>query len=559
MCIRDSLSPVLRGVWQLLDELADNSRSHFAVCRYRLLNRLVWEAPHFMTPFSLSEKDPALGLHELDHVTVLLRLRHNYILGPPRLQDQAHSRLLVKLRVNGACLLAQGDNFLQDRRVRARRLRPGGDQGSFVFYEQIHDLILSLQRSGAGPHLVMHAIKGMTCGEERFADLDDHAVIGIDDIGYRRLGDLAEQLVCIHLVEIEEFTKPTNHLELCDPPGILHRARRPNDHPMVIRFESGPQRGFALDQFHHDGRIHRALDSGAAGFPLTLSIVSIPDREQSTLDVDAEVRGRSCLHLGRVHISAKSLRHERGANLAARRGDADSAKHWSKWQRHLKITKPRLEADSAGLRVNLVNPGGLRQGLLKQGGSIGAGHPAEERYRRRSTPTTCRREVNYVDCQGVSRLGPLDIKRSGLRVEVPEVQYLAGDVIHRRERVVERVLRPQLEHRSRPHSHYRRGTAEGVSELRTFRFVFDGFHASDVRWPAWARQPAGRRRTGQRSSDRVQELPQRLHGVLAMLVEHGDEPFGITVGECLDDQGVLVYTSDAADDLTRVDLGGGRV
>src|SRR5665811_1526473 len=79
------LSPVLRGVWQLLDELADNSRSHFAVCRYRLLNRLVWEAPHFMTPFSLSEKDPALGLHELDHVSVLLRLRHNYILGPPRL------------------------------------------------------------------------------------------------------------------------------------------------------------------------------------------------------------------------------------------------------------------------------------------------------------------------------------------------------------------------------------------------------------------------------------------------------------------------------------------
>ena len=96
-----------------------------------------------MTPFSLSEKDPALGLHELDHVSVLLRLRHNYILGPPRLQDQAQSGLLVKLRVNGACLLAQGDDFLQDRRVRARRLRPGGDQGSFAFYEQIHDLILT--------------------------------------------------------------------------------------------------------------------------------------------------------------------------------------------------------------------------------------------------------------------------------------------------------------------------------------------------------------------------------------------------------------------------------
>lgn len=45
-----------------------------------------------MTPFPLSEKDPALGFHELDHVSVLLRLGHNYILDPPRLQYQSQYR-----------------------------------------------------------------------------------------------------------------------------------------------------------------------------------------------------------------------------------------------------------------------------------------------------------------------------------------------------------------------------------------------------------------------------------------------------------------------------------
>src|SRR5665811_2032849 len=81
--------------------------------------------------------------------------------------------------------------------------------------------------------------------------------------------------------------------QLRDPPRVLHRAGRTNDHPIVISLESGPQRGLTLNQIHNDVRIHRALDRGAAGFPFALAIVSIPDREQGPLDVDAQVRGRA--------------------------------------------------------------------------------------------------------------------------------------------------------------------------------------------------------------------------------------------------------------------------
>src|SRR5674476_1706967 len=56
------------------------------------------------------------------------------------------------------------------------------------------------QRGGPGTQFVMHAIERMNGGEERFANLDDDAVIRIHNIGNGRLSDLAEQLVCICLL-----------------------------------------------------------------------------------------------------------------------------------------------------------------------------------------------------------------------------------------------------------------------------------------------------------------------------------------------------------------------
>jgi len=125
---------------------------------------------------------------------------------------------------------------------------------------------------------------------------------------------------------------------------------------------------------------------------------------------------------------------------------------------------PALPADlTAGLRR--LKLGAMRQLAPELLLTAKTQRWAPEEVLRTLIPAACRSQTSHVDRQGVSRLRPFDIERSGLRVQVSEIQHLAGNIVHGRERVVEGVLRPKLEDCSRPYSHHRRGAAEGIDEL----------------------------------------------------------------------------------------------
>src|SRR3954453_18113911 len=160
----------------------------------------------------------------------------------------------------------------------------------------------SEQAGGALPELgVQAAVRGRG-GQQRLAGLDDGAVVGVDDVGDRDLGDLREQLVGVHGVQPVQLAEPVHQRGLADPPGVLQRPAGPDGHPVGVVLQPGPGRRPALDQLDEQRRRHRALDGGAAGLTLALPVVPVADREQGTLDVDPEEARRARSHLRGVHV-----------------------------------------------------------------------------------------------------------------------------------------------------------------------------------------------------------------------------------------------------------------
>src|SRR5699024_12536722 len=74
-------------------------------------------------------------------------------------------------------------------------------------------------------------------------------------------------------------------------------------------------------------------------------------------------------------------------------------------------------------------------------------------------------EINYMDSQGVPRLGTIDIEQPGLWIQPVRVQFRTGYVRPFGDCVVERVFGPQAQSRSGLARRRWRCTAERVDEL----------------------------------------------------------------------------------------------
>src|SRR3954447_3592071 len=140
----------------------------------------------------------------------------------------------------------------------------------------------------AAAQLVVQTAVGRGRRQEGLPCLHHGAVVGVDDVGDRHLGDLREELVGVHRMQAVELAEPVHELGLADPPRVLERPARPHGHPGGVGLEPRPGGRATLYQFDDQRRRHRRLDRRAAALALTLPVVAVPDREHRPLDVDAE-------------------------------------------------------------------------------------------------------------------------------------------------------------------------------------------------------------------------------------------------------------------------------
>src|SRR3954447_10129489 len=209
----------------------------------------------------------------------------------------------------------------------------------------------SEQGRRAAAQLVVQAAVRRRRREEGLTGLHHGAVVGVDDVGDRHLGDLREQLVGVHRVQAVELAEPVHEFRLADPPGVLEWPARPDGHPVGVVLEPRPGGCAALHQFDDQGRRHGALDRRAAGLALTLPVVAVPDREHRPLDVDPEEAGGARAHLGSVHVAAEAVGHQGTAHLPCRRRHADRAEHRLDREVDAQVAVQRGEGDGgAGAR-----------------------------------------------------------------------------------------------------------------------------------------------------------------------------------------------------------------
>ena len=267
----------------------------------------------------------------------------------------------------------------------------------------------------------MHPAEGVRRGEERLRRLDDDAVVGVDDVGDRHLGDLRAELVGVHRVQALELADPVHELGVGDPPRVLHRAARAHRHPVGVVLDPWPAGRAALDELDDEGGGHRALHGRAAGLALALPVVPVADREHRPLDVDAEEDGRAGPHLRSVHVAAEPVGHEGRTHLSPGRGDANGAEHRLDRELDPVVAVPCHESDCAAITVELVNPRRVGKRLLQGDDAVGARHAAEEGDGRRGAPVPCRFQRDEVEHERVAGFRALDVERAGLRVDETQV------------------------------------------------------------------------------------------------------------------------------------------
>ena len=272
-------------------------------------------------------------------------------------------------------------------------------------------------------------------------------------------------MVCVHGVEAVELLEPAHHLDVADAPGVLEGPSRADRHPVGVALQSWPRRRPALDEVHDDRRVHGPFHRGAAGFALTLAVVPVPEREERTFDVDPQIDGGPGANLGRVHVAAKSLRHERGAHLARWRRDPDRAQHRLNGQVDRQVRETSVEGHGVARTIQVVDPRGVRKRIVQHRGHARRSESPKERNRRRYSPVARRRQVDDVDDQCVARLRALDVEGTGLRVDVTQIDLDARQVIDRLQREVEGILGPQLEDGARCDPSHGCHPAEGVGVL----------------------------------------------------------------------------------------------
>ena len=246
-----------------------------------------------------------------------------------------------------------------------------------------------------------------------------------------------------------------DELGVRDAPGVLHRPARAHGHPVRLVLEPWPARGVALDQLHDEGGGHRALDRRTARLTLALAVVTVADGEHRALDVDAEEDRRPGSHLRGVHVAAEAVWHQRGAHLTSGRGDADGAEHRLDRKLDAVVAEPRREGHGVAVAVELVDPSGVGKRVLERDDAVGAGHAAEEGDGGRCSPVAGGLQRDQVQHQGVAGLRALDVERSGLRVDEPEVDLGARQVVDAAQCTAEGVLGPEPKRRTRLDAHGR--------------------------------------------------------------------------------------------------------
>ncbi len=256
----------------------------------------------------------------------------------------------------------------------------------------------------------------------------------------------------------------------------------------------------ALDEIDDQHGVHRGLDRDAAGLALALPAMAVPEREEGAVDVHAEVAGRAGPHLGRVHVAAVRVGHERRARLAAGRRHADGPVHRVEREVGREVAGPGLEVDEAVRAVDVVAPHELRERILQGDGPRRGRQRPEQRERRRDGPVPRRLDRDEVEREGVARFGALDVERARLRVEGGDL--LRGQVGHALDETGEAVVGPHLEDVAGLDLHHGFDPAEGPRVVAAFgskaHDVQAGHDASLVRDRCADRRPAraGRARSG---------------------------------------------------------------
>src|SRR3954464_345849 len=129
----------------------------------------------------------------------------------------------------------------------------------------------------AAAQLVVQTAVGRGRRQEGLPCLHHGAVVGVDDVGDRHLGDLREELVGVHRMQAVELAEPVHELGLADPPRVLEWPARPHGHPVGVVLEPRPDGRAALHQFDDQRGRHRTLDRRSAGLAFTLPVVAVPD------------------------------------------------------------------------------------------------------------------------------------------------------------------------------------------------------------------------------------------------------------------------------------------
>src|SRR5262249_19879012 len=145
------------------------------------------------------------------------------------------------------------------------------------------------------------------------------------------LGDLAEQLVGVHVGEAVVFVDPGDEFGEGDAQRVIERAVGAYGHDVVVVFKTRPVDFLSFDYAHLDARAQRDLDRRAGDLAVAHGGVAIAHEEHRARHVHREIHGVAGAGFGRIHVAAEGFGDHRGAGFATGRGDTDASEKRMQW------------------------------------------------------------------------------------------------------------------------------------------------------------------------------------------------------------------------------------
>src|SRR3954447_25484077 len=91
------------------------------------------------------------------------------------------------------------------------------------------------------PEPGMHPAVRDVAPEQRLRELADHRVVGVDDVAGGGESGLADQLVRVELLEVQELGGPGDEVQLAHPVRVLERPRVAGGHQELVALDArGP-------------------------------------------------------------------------------------------------------------------------------------------------------------------------------------------------------------------------------------------------------------------------------------------------------------------------------